>query len=78
MNTLHVINLMTYINEHVLMAFLENELEACQKSVDTQFSSSIFVMLNFIKCFIFIGMVRIFVMKLIMTTTLNLQKTTLI
>ena len=23
------------------MAFLENELEACQKSVDTQFSSSI-------------------------------------
>ena len=41
MNTLHVINLMTYINEHVLMAFLENELEARQKSVDTQFSSSI-------------------------------------
>ena len=41
MNTLHVINLMTYINEHVLMAFLENELEARQKSIDAQFSSSI-------------------------------------
>ena len=55
------------------MVFLENELEACQKSIDAQFSSSIdcdkegkrkrnrkaylvfiYVMLNFIKCFIFI------------------------